>query len=213
MDEDFDASTRNVDAENRTDTLCPFDASVACKSRSGCMACDDGVKCCKKGESCSVTVEAQTPCPFVSYMPSCMMCDNERGEPTLVSAKPGDTCKATNMCTTFSAIAKYDPLDTLGDNRILKLGSGSGSGSGSFSNTGIDSHAPSFTVGSRGGAVGLGSGLTANYTKKHINNSNFQRDLQQHMFAASMHQANQNQPHQQSAMNELKNRDRRRFCM
>ena len=170
------------------------------------MACDDGVKCCKKGESCSVTVEAQTPCPFVSYMPTCMMCDNERGEPTLVSAKPGDTCKATNMCTTFSAIAQYDPLDTLGDNRVFKLSSGNG--------IGIESLAPSFMVGSRGGAVGLGSGLMANYTKKHINNNrNLQRDLQQQMFSASMHQANQNQPHQQSAMHELKNRDRRRFCM
>lgn len=205
MDDDLDAYTQNVDTESRTDTLCPFDASVSCKSRSGCMACDDGVKCCKKGESCSVTVEAQTPCPFVSYMPTCMMCDNERGEPTLVSAKPGDTCKATNMCTTFSAIAQYDPLDTLGDNRVFKLSSGNG--------IGIESLAPSFMVGSRGGAVGLGSGLMANYTKKHINNNrNLQRDLQQQMFSASMHHANPNQPHQQSAMHELKNRERHRFC-
>jgi hypothetical protein len=83
--------------------LCPFDGSVDCKY--GCMACDDGVRCCEQGQICHVTSQSMTPCPFASYMSSCMVCDNERGEPTLVASKPGDSCKATNYCTTFSNVS------------------------------------------------------------------------------------------------------------
>ena len=198
LDDDFDAYTPNVDVSDFLDTACPFDGSLTCNSRSGCMVCDDGAQCCKKGETCSVSVEAQTPCPFVSYMPSCMMCDNERGEPTLVSAKPGDTCKATNMCSTFSAIAKYDIRDTYGDN-IPSLSSGSG----------VMSHAPSFMVGSRGGAGDVDPGLTTNYTKRYLN-KNLQHEMQRNMYAASMQQ---NHPHEESALRELRNRERRRLGM
>ena len=97
IDDEFERD--NVDRSARTSILCPFDGNLKCDT--GCMGCDEGVRCCSIGDTCQVSIEAQTPCPFVSYMSTCMMCDNERGEPTLVSAKPGDTCKATTFCTAF----------------------------------------------------------------------------------------------------------------
>jgi len=100
FDDNIDYDTVDVDVQDRTDSPCPFDGRVACKQ--GCMQCDDGVQCCSPGDSCQVTVQAVTPCPYVSYMSTCMMCDNERGEPTLVKANPGDTCMATNFCSGYA---------------------------------------------------------------------------------------------------------------
>lgn len=100
IDDDFERE--DVNRLARTSTLCPFDGNMKCDT--GCMACDESVRCCSIGDTCQVSIEAQTPCLFASYMSTCMMCDNERGEPTLVSAKPGDTCKATTFCTAFEPI-------------------------------------------------------------------------------------------------------------
>ena len=98
IDDEFERD--NVDRSTRTSVLCPFDGNLKCEK--GCMGCDESVRCCSRGDTCQVSIEAQTPCPFVSYMSTCMMCDNDSGHPTLVSAKTGDTCKATTFCSEFS---------------------------------------------------------------------------------------------------------------
>ena len=144
-DTDADYSTADIDVEGRNrevTTLCPFDGSKTCKS--GCMACDAGVTCCEVGDSCSVTMESQTPCPFVSYMPSCMMCDNARGEPTLVSSKPGDTCTATSFCTSFSKWDTSKPVRPNDPSPQLSLAAVPRAGGSS-----------AFMVGSRGARVGV----------------------------------------------------------
>jgi hypothetical protein len=99
---DIDVNKRSADAS----TLCPFDGALTCET--GCMGCDTGVTCCNVGDSCKVMMHSQSPCPFVSYLSECMMCDNERGEPTLIASKPGDTCVATNFCTSFSKVPKRE---------------------------------------------------------------------------------------------------------
>lgn len=158
-DTDADYSTADIDVEGRNKdvtTLCPFDGSKTCKS--GCMACDAGVTCCEVGDSCTVTMESQTPCPFVSYMPSCMMCDNAKGEPTLVSSKPGDTCTATTFCTSFS---KWDTSKPRRPHKRpplqLSLSGGDGAASSAFmvGSRGArpDVGAGAFMVGSRGARV------------------------------------------------------------
>lgn len=98
-------------------TLCPFGTPLlgdVCTV--GCMACDDGVRCCAEGDTCDVTAQClQDPltkqCPFASYLPACMMCNNERGEPTLKACTPGsnETCTATNFCTTYSLSPRPKP--------------------------------------------------------------------------------------------------------
>jgi hypothetical protein len=145
---DADYSTVDIDVEGRNKdvtTLCPFDGSKTCKS--GCMACDAGVTCCEVGDSCTVTMESQTPCPFVSYMPSCMMCDNAKGEPTLVSSKPGDTCTATTFCTSFS---KWDTSKPRRPHKRPPLQLSSSGGDGAASSA--------FMVGSRGARPDVGEG-------------------------------------------------------
>lgn len=100
MDNSNIADAGEVDVNDRRErTLCPFDGSLTCTT--GCMLCGDGAKCCSQGETCTVPVTAETPCPYSSTMATCMMCDNAKGEPTLVSAKPGDTCSATTFCSAF----------------------------------------------------------------------------------------------------------------
>ena len=50
---DFDTGTRGVDSENierKGVNVCPFDGRP-CFS-GGCMACDDGVRCCSAGDTC-----------------------------------------------------------------------------------------------------------------------------------------------------------------
>lgn len=103
-------------------TLCPFGTPVlgdVCTV--GCMACDDGVRCCSPGDTCEVTAQClQDPftkqCPFASYLPACMMCNNERGEPTLKACTPGsnETCPATNFCTTYAVSPRPRPSQLAG---------------------------------------------------------------------------------------------------
>jgi len=98
-----------VDVSDRRErTLCPFDGSLTCTT--GCMMCGDGATCCSQGDSCTVPVTAETPCPYSSTMATCMMCDNAKGEPTLVSAKPGDTCSATTFCSVYGGSPASDDV-------------------------------------------------------------------------------------------------------
>lgn len=102
----------DVDVRDRRElTPCPFDGNLTCPH--GCMMCGDGATCCNVGESCAVPVMAETPCPYSSTMATCMMCDNAKGEPTLVSAKPGDTCASTTFCSAYSGMAPPTPAAPL----------------------------------------------------------------------------------------------------
>lgn len=105
------------DIRTEEDTLCPFGTPIlgdVCTQ--GCMACNDGVRCCSIGESCDVTTQClQDPdtkqCPYASYLPACMMCNNSLGEPTLKRCTPGsdETCTATTFCTAYAKSDRVKP--------------------------------------------------------------------------------------------------------
>jgi hypothetical protein len=163
----------DVDVSDRRElTPCPFDGNLTCPN--GCMMCGDGAKCCNVGDSCAVPVTAETPCPYSSTMATCMMCNNAKGEPTLVSANPGDTCSSTTFCSAYSGVpppkpaagplsaARGHPMAAASSLQmqqahllqLQKQGNVGVSGSAAMA----AAHGMSFTIGSFGGAGSAGGG-------------------------------------------------------
>ena len=179
MDINNVADAGEVDVSDRRELmLCPFDGNLTCTT--GCMMCGDGAKCCSEGETCTVPVTAETPCPYSSTMATCMMCDNAKGEPTLVRANPGDTCSSTTFCSTFGGRPDvYVPLvrEPINQNQLSAAAKGAHPMASSSlqqqqqlllqlqGNVGTSGSAAlaaaggmSFTIGSFGGVASIGGG-------------------------------------------------------